>query len=126
MNECAVQPRLLLLVEPDKRLRERLASALRTHGCEVRVAGAIDEADLLTESHVFDYAVIEPGLMQGAALELIRKLKSANSRLRTLFFSPFRTSAAMLQSLQNEGVSCLRKPADTDEVLSALGLLRSV
>jgi ActR/RegA family two-component response regulator len=125
MSEVAAPPRRLLLLEPDTRLRKRLATSLAAHGCEVRAAAAVDEAVRLSRAHVFDYAVIDPGSEAGPARDLIRELKAANPALRTLLFSPYRTSVAALQNLHTDGVSYLQKPADTDEVLEALGLARS-
>jgi ActR/RegA family two-component response regulator len=107
---------IILLVEDDANLRERLATALRAHGCRVQAAADSVEAVHVSAMQAFDYAVIEPK----SSDDLIRRLRGSSPKLRILVFTGYRRSAS--EAMRDLGVCFLQKPADADDVLCALGL----
>jgi ActR/RegA family two-component response regulator len=107
---------IILLVEDDPNLRERLATALRAHGCRVQATADSAEAVDVNAMHAFDYAVIEPK----SSDDLIRRLRGSSPKLHILVFTGYRRTAS--EAMRDAGVCFLQKPADADDVLCALGL----
>lgn len=116
MSKSGSREPTILLVEDDSNLRERLASALRVHGCCVHATADLTEAVRATDIYAFDYAVVEPKSSEA----LLRRLRQSSPELSILVFTGYRKAAS--QVMRDLGVHFLQKPADADDVLCALGV----
>ena len=113
----------LLLVDDDVMFLARMARALRDRGYQVRTAGNYDDALKVARDRCPHYAVVDLIMPGRSGLELVRALVEMCPAVRVLLL----TGASRPEFLHADAanVAYLRKPADADDVLSALGLAPS-
>jgi two-component system, response regulator RegA len=110
----------ILLVDDDEVLRERLATALRTRGYEVRTAGSSDEALREVAKDSPEMAVLDLKMPGGSGLELLKELRRADPHTRVLMLTGYGSIATAVEAVREGAVGYLPKPADADEILAAL------
>jgi two-component system response regulator RegA len=110
---------LMLLVDDDERLRERLAQALTKRGYAVRTAGNYDEALLLANEASPEYAVVDLRMPGPSGLELLRALKELDPETRIVVLTGYGSIATTIDAMRLGAVYYLQKPADADEILAA-------
>ena len=102
----------ILLVDDDEVLRERLATAIRARGYEVRTAGNSDEAMREVAKESPEMAVLDLRMPGGSGIEVLRELKRQDPSTRVLMLTGYgsistavevtaprtRTSAASISS----------------------------
>jgi two-component system response regulator RegA len=110
---------LLLLVDDDATLRERLATALRERGFEVRTAGDYDQALALARAESPELAVVDLRMPGPSGLELLRDLKELDPETRIVVLTGYGSIATTVDAMRLGAVHYLQKPADADEILAA-------
>jgi two-component system response regulator RegA len=110
----------ILLVDDDEVLRERLATAIRARGYEVRTAGNADEAmrEITRESP--EMAVLDLRMPGGSGIEILRELKRQDPSTRVLMLTGYGSISTAVEAVREGAVGYLPKPADADEILAAL------
>ncbi len=110
----------ILLVDDDEVLRERLATAIRSRGYEVRTAGSSDEAlrEIARESP--EMAVLDLRMPGGGGIELLKELKKHDPATRVLMLTGYGSISTAVEAVRDGAVGYLPKPADADEILAAL------
>ena len=119
MSDADQQARLLL-VEDDEVFARVIARALSQRG--YGLAHAIDNpsAHQLINSHTFDLAILDLNLGGETSLELIEPLKTRNPEIRILILTGYASIATAVEAIKLGADNYLAKPADTDEILTAL------
>jgi two-component system response regulator RegA len=112
---------LLLLVEDDAALRERLTRAFVARGLEVVAVGTIAEAETFLTEDVPELAVVDLRVPDGSGLDLIHRLKQADPATRIVVLTGYGSIATAIEALRRGAANYLTKPADADAILSALG-----
>lgn len=110
---------LMLLVDDDERLRERLAQALSKRGYAVRTAGNYDEALAAAHEASPEYAVVDLRMPGPSGLELLRALRELDPETRILVLTGYGSIATTIDAMRLGAVYYLQKPADADEILAA-------
>ena len=110
----------ILLVDDDEVLRERLATAIRSRGYEVRTAGSADEALREAAKDSPEMAVLDLRMPGGSGLELLRELKKQDPATRVLMLTGYGSIATAVDAVREGAVGYLPKPADADEIIAAL------
>ena len=110
---------LMLLVDDDERLRERLALALTKRGYAVRTAGNYDEALEVANETSPEYAVVDLRMPGPSGLELLRALKELDPETRIVVLTGYGSIATTIDAMRLGAVYYLQKPADADEILAA-------
>jgi two-component system response regulator RegA len=110
---------VLLLVDDDRVLRERLARAFRDRGFEVFTASDFDEAMSAAAAEQPEYAVVDLRMPGRSGLELVRALKSMDASIRIVVLTGYGSIATALESVRLGAVHYLPKPADAEEILAA-------
>lgn len=110
---------LLLLVDDDARLRDRLAQALTKRGYAVRTAGNYDEALLIAQESSPELAVVDLRMPGPSGLELLRALKELDPETRIVVLTGYGSIATTIDAMRLGAVYYLQKPADADEILAA-------
>jgi two-component system, response regulator RegA len=110
---------LLLLVDDDVTLRERLATALRARGFEVRTAGDYVQALALARAESPELAVVDLRMPGPSGLELLRDLKAIDSETRIVVLTGYGSIATTVDAMRLGALHYLQKPADADEILAA-------
>ena len=110
----------LLIVEDDQVLRERLAKALERRGFEVATAELVGVGLSLIEQRAHAFAVVDMNLGDGNGLEIISALKRRRSDARAVVLTGYGNIASAVNAVKTGAIDYLAKPADADDVMSAL------
>jgi two-component system response regulator RegA len=110
---------LMLIVDDDERLRERLALALSKRGYAVRTASNYDDALAVAKEVAPEYAVVDLRMPGPSGLELLRALKEIDPETRVVVLTGYGSIATTIDAMRLGAVYYLQKPADADEVLAA-------
>ena len=126
MNEVAPpladldQKPTLLLVDDDVTFCGVLAQALSRRGFEVHSATDVDEGIRLAESVDPEYAVIDLRIGQESGLLLVKRLHEIDANTRIVMLTGFASIATAVEAIKLGAIHYLAKPADADEIVSAL------
>jgi two-component system response regulator RegA len=110
---------LILVVDDDDRLRERLARAFTARGYAVRTAADYDEALVVARESLPELAVVDLRMPGPSGLELIRALKELDPETRIVVLTGYGSIATTIDAMRLGAVYYLQKPADADDVLAA-------
>jgi two-component system response regulator RegA len=110
---------LLLIVEDDDLLRERLARALTARGCEVREAAGPDGAMAIAREETPELVLVDLRMPGGSGLDLIPALKQLDASTKIVVLTGYGSIATALEAVRRGAAHYLTKPADADEILAA-------
>ncbi len=110
----------LLLVDDDAAFVERLAKALEVRGFRCSVKGSCKQAREALEVEEFSGAVIDLRLGDGSGLELVSKLQERAPEIPIVVLTGFGSIATALEAVRIGARDYLTKPADPDQILTAL------
>ncbi len=110
---------LMLIVEDDDALRERLARAFAARGFDVRQAGTIADAETISAADSPEYVVLDLRVQNAHGLDLIPKLKASDPATRIVVLTGFGSIATAVEAVRLGATHYLTKPADADEILAA-------
>ncbi len=110
----------ILLVDDDEVLRERLATAIRARGYEVRTASNGDEAMREVSKESPEMAVLDLRMPGRSGIEVLRELKRQDPSTRVLMLTGYGSISTAVEAVREGAVGYLPKPADADEILAAL------
>jgi two-component system response regulator RegA len=110
----------LLLVDDDPLFCRMLGRALTRRGFEVEVAHGTEPALALARERLHDYAVVDLKLGADSGLALLRQLLALAPELRILVLTGYASIATAVEAIKLGAVHYLAKPADADDVVSAL------
>jgi two-component system, response regulator RegA len=119
MNESASPP-LMLIVDDDETFREVLARAMRRRQYEVVTAQSPAAALMLLRNRVPACAIVDLRMPDGSGLSLVPELRAANAGMRILVLTGFASIATAVEAIKLGASNYLAKPADADQILSAL------
>jgi two-component system response regulator RegA len=120
MTELAAFP-LMLVVDDDDVLRERLARALRGRGYEVVTAPGCDEALTAARAEPPELAVVDLRMPGRSGLDLVRALRALDPATKIVVLTGYGSIATAVEAMRLGATNYLPKPADADDILTALG-----
>jgi len=112
--------RKLLIIDDDRVLRERLATAMTKRGF-----GNVQTADSFAQGEqkakmAPTHALIDMRLEDGNGLDLVPILKEYNPNVRAVMLTGYGNIASAVVAIKQGAVDFLAKPADPDEIEAAL------
>lgn len=110
----------ILLVEDDEVFARVVARALGQREYEVSHASSLQTAREQLHDGAFAYAILDLNLGGETSLSLIEPLKTGNPDIRILILTGYASIATAVEAIKLGADNYLAKPADTDEILSAL------
>lgn len=110
----------LLLVDDDATFRQVLARALEKRGFVVSMAPDVASASALAEANPPEYAVIDLKMPGPSGLVLVRRLKELDTETRIVMLTGYASIATAVEAIKLGATHYLSKPADADEIISAL------
>ena len=116
----AAEERTLLIVEDDRPLRERLARAMETRGFAVTTAESVSQGMARAREAAPAYAVVDLKLDDGNGLDVVEVLHSTKPDARVVVLTGFGNIATAVAAVKYGAIDYLPKPADADDILSAL------
>lgn len=111
---------LLLIVEDDAVLRERLQRAFEERGFEVQTAADVDGAGARVAADTPEFAIVDLRMPGGSGLDLVSRLKQADPATRIVVLTGYGSIATAVEAVRRGAAHYLTKPADADEILAAL------
>jgi two-component system response regulator RegA len=114
-----------LVVEDDDVLRGRLARAFRERGFEVHEAETVAAAEREVLAAPPDCALVDLRLKDASGLDVVRALVAARPDVSVVVLTGYGSIATALEAIRLGARHYLTKPADVDEILSALARERS-
>jgi len=120
-NTIAELPdRSLLIVDDDEPFLTRLARAMERRGFVVRTAGSVAEGIAATRSAPPAFAVLDLRLADGSGLDVVTALRSTRPDARIVMLTGYGNIATAVAAVKAGALDYLAKPADADQVESAL------
>lgn len=110
----------LLLVDDDQVFCRVLGEALEKRGFDVCIAHSVEEALQMTGDHQPAYAVVDLNMPGVSGLALVKQLRETDARTRILVLTGYASIATAVEAIKLGATHYLAKPADADEILTAL------
>lgn len=110
----------LLLVDDDETFCRVLAEALARRGFDVAVAHDVETAVRMAEGHPPAYAVVDLNMPGASGLTLVKHLRKTDARTRILVLTGYASITTAVEAIKLGATHYLAKPADADEILTAL------
>jgi two-component system, response regulator RegA len=114
------EDRTLLIVEDDKPFLTRLARAMESRGFAVETAESVEEAVQKVRVSAPAYAVIDMRLGDGNGLDVVEAIREKRADSRTIVLTGYGNIATAVTAVKLGAVDYLSKPADADDIYSAL------
>jgi two-component system, response regulator RegA len=112
--------RSLLIVEDDKPFLERLARAMESRGFLVTSCDSVAEGLAQVARSAPAFAVVDLRLGDGNGLDVVSALKRKRPDARTIILTGYGNIATAVTAVKLGAVDYLSKPADADDIVSAL------
>jgi two-component system response regulator RegA len=112
--------RSLLIVDDDAPFLRRLARAMETRGFVVDVAESVAEGIAKAKGAPPKYAVVDLRLGDGSGLDVIAAIRQRRDDTRIIMLTGYGNIATAVNAVKLGAVDYLAKPADADDIFSAL------
>src|ERR1700677_559215 len=116
----AAEDRTLLIVEDDRPFRERLARAMEARGFTVGIAETVAQGVARAKEAPPAYAVVDLKLDDGNGLDVVETLHKTRPDARVVVLTGFGNIATAVAAVKYGAIDYIPKPADADDILSAL------
>ena len=110
----------LLLVDDDPTFTRVMARAMSRRGLRVSTAGSANEGLAIAQHDIPEYAVLDLKMEGDSGLVLLPKLHELDAEMRVLILTGYSSIATAVEAIKRGACNYLCKPADADDVLTAL------
>ena len=117
---AALPDRSLLVLDDDAPLRTRLGRALEQRGFEIVLVGSVAEALAAVKASPPAYAVLDMRLEDGTGLKVVEAVREARPDAKVVMLTGYGNIATAVAAVKSGAIDYLSKPADADDVDSAL------
>lgn len=115
-----IEDRSLIVVEDDQSFLNRLSRALTSRGFEVKTADNVRDGLALIKEAPPAFAVVDMRLEDGNGLQVLEALSEARPGARAVMLTGYGNLATAVTAVKLGAIDYLAKPADADDVVSAL------
>ncbi|WP_274423548.1 ActR/PrrA/RegA family redox response regulator transcription factor [Chelativorans sp. YIM 93263] len=112
--------RSLLIVDDDRPFLARLARAMEGRGFAVETAETVEDAMAKVEAGAPAFAVVDMRLGDGNGLDVVSAIREKRQDSRTIILTGYGNIATAVTAVKLGAVDYLSKPADADEIFTAL------
>ena len=110
----------LLLVDDDETFTRVMARAMARRGFRVSTASSAEAGLALAREDLPEYAVLDLKMEGDSGLVLLPKLHELDAEMRVLILTGYSSIATAVEAIKRGACNYLCKPADADDVLTAL------
>ena len=110
----------LLIVDDDRPFLTRLGRAMESRGFEVVTAESVAEGLTLVRKNPPAYAVVDMRLEDGNGLDVIGEIRAHRPECKAIILTGYGNIASAVTAVKLGAVDYLAKPADADDVFTAL------
>jgi two-component system response regulator RegA len=112
--------RSLLLVDDDVAFLTRLARAMDKRGFQTQMADSVAAGKAAVQAQPPAYAVIDLRLEDGSGLDVVEQLRDARADARIVVLTGYGAIATAVAAVKMGATDYLSKPADANDITSAL------
>ena len=117
---AALEDRTLLVLDDDAPFRARLARALSQRGFDVASLGSVAEAREHLKKQQPAFAVVDLRLEDGSGLEVVEALHNSREDSHAVILTGYGAISTAVAAVKAGAIDYLPKPADIDDIVSAL------
>lgn len=110
----------LLLVDDDRPFLQRLGRAMETRGFIVQTAESVKEGLAMVKKNPPAYAVVDMRLNDGNGLDVIEAIRALKPDSMAIVLTGYGNIATAVSAVKMGAVDYLAKPADADDIYTAL------
>ena len=110
----------LLIVDDDNPFRQRLARAMEKKGFKVIQADSVKQGISKAKNAPPAFAVVDLRLGDGNGLEVIKEIRRIKSDSRVIMLTGYGNIPTAVAAVKDGAIDYIPKPADADDVESAL------
>tara|TARA_Y100000590_G_scaffold116279_1_gene132711 strand:- start:18 stop:590 length:573 start_codon:yes stop_codon:yes gene_type:complete len=110
----------LLIVDDDNPLRDRLARAMTKKGFQVVQADSVKQGLNLAKNSPPAFAVVDLRLGDGSGLEIVKEIRKFKSNSKIVMLTGYGNIPTAVAAVKAGAIDYIPKPADADDVESAL------
>ena len=110
----------LLLVDDDEPFLKRLGRAMEKRGFTVEMAGSVAAGKAIATVRPPKYAVVDLRLEDGNGLEVVEVIRSKRPESRIVILTGYGAITTAVAAVKIGAIDYLAKPADANDVTSAL------
>lgn len=115
-----LEDKSLLIVDDDRPFLQRLARAMESRGFEVETAEGIGEGLAKVKASAPAFAVVDMRLNDGNGLDVIEEIRRRKPECKAIILTGYGNIATAVTAVKMGAVDYLSKPADADDVYTAL------
>ena len=119
-NISEFKDKSLLIVDDDNSFRERLARAMVKKGFKVTQAESVKEGIDTIKINKPAFAVVDLRLNDGNGLEVVKKIQDSNSNSKIIMLTGYGNISTAVAAIKQGAIDYLAKPADAEDIESAL------
>lgn len=120
MENASASQKSILIVDDDVPFAARLLRAMEQRGFSGSIAHSLAEGMTAIDSDPPEFAVIDLRLGDGNGLDLVRHLKEKRAESRAVILTGYGNIASAVSAVKLGAFDYIAKPADADEICSAL------
>lgn len=109
----------LLIVEDDPTFARTLRRSFERRGYRVSSAASPDEAEALSRSEAFEYAVVDLKLAASSGLAVVQSLHARSPETRIVVLTGYASIATAVEAIKLGASHYLAKPSNTDDIEAA-------
>ena len=110
----------LLIVDDDNTLRDRLARAMEKKGFKVNQAENVKNGMMMAKNNPPAFAVVDLRLTDGSGLEVVKEIHKAKKDSKVIMLTGYGNIPTAVAAVKAGAIDYIPKPADADDVESAL------
>ena len=110
----------LLIVDDDRPFLNRLARAMESRGFAVDTAESVTEGMAKIRISTPDFAVVDMRLNDGNGLDVIEAIRNLKPDCKAIILTGYGNIATAVTAVKMGAIDYLAKPADADDVYTAL------
>ena len=110
----------LLIVDDDNPLRDRLARAMEKKGFKVIQADSVKQGINKAKNAPPAFAVVDLRLTDGSGLEVVKAIRKVKEDSRVVMLTGYGNIPTAVAAIKAGAIDYIPKPADADDVESAL------
>ena len=110
----------LLIVDDDNTLRDRLARAMEKKGFKVNQAENVKNGIMMAKNNPPAFAVVDLRLTDGSGLEVVKEIHKAKKDSKVIMLTGYGNIPTAVAAVKAGAIDYIPKPADADDVESAL------
>ena len=110
----------LLIVDDDNPLRDRLARAMEKKGFQVTQADSVKQGISMAQNTPPAFAVVDLRLGDGSGLDVVKEVRKLKKDSRVVMLTGYGNIPTAVAAVKAGAIDYIPKPADADDVESAL------